>query len=86
MNEDACAMYTYVICSKYRPEQLVFVDESSCDHWISREYGRAVRGHHVTKKTVFVRGKRSYHSRSLVAVDTYSLTDSQFSQHSPSME
>ena len=60
MNEDACVIYMYLICSKYRPEQLVFVDESSCDHRISREYGRAIRGQRATKKTVFVCGKRFY--------------------------
>ena len=62
MNEDARAIYMYLICSKYRPEQLVFVDESSCDRRISRKYGCAVRGQRATKKTVFVRGKRFYSS------------------------
>lgn len=58
MDEDDRAVYMYLMCSRYRPEQLVFVDESSCDRRISRGYGRAVKGQRVTKKTVFVRGKR----------------------------
>lgn len=43
---------------EYHPEQLVFVDESSCDRRLSREYGRASRGSRVMKKTIFVRGRR----------------------------
>jgi len=62
MDEDARAIYMYLICSRYRPEQLVFVDESSCDRRISRGYGRAAKGQTVTKKMVFVRGKRFYNS------------------------
>ena len=54
------AIYMYLICSKYRPEQLVFIDESSCDRRISRKYGCAIRGQRATKKTIFVCGKRFY--------------------------
>jgi hypothetical protein len=62
MDEDARATYMYRMCLRYRPEQLVFVDESSCDRRISRGYGRAAKGQRATKKTVFVRGKRFYNS------------------------
>jgi hypothetical protein len=57
-NEDARAAYMYHMSSEYKPEQLVFVDESACDQRISRGYGRAAVGHRVIKKTVFVHGKR----------------------------
>ena len=57
-NEDVRAVYRFHMAFEYRPEQLVFVDESSCDRRLSREYGRTLRGHRVTKKTVFVCGKR----------------------------
>ena len=57
-SEDARAAYTFHMSFEYCVEQLVFVDESSCDRWLSRMYGHAVRGHRVTRKSVFVRGKR----------------------------
>ena len=57
-SEDARALYRYHMGLEYEPEQLVFVDESACDRRLSRNYGRAVIGHRVTRKTVFVRGKR----------------------------
>ena len=57
-NEDVRASYLFHMSFQYRPEQLVFVDESSCDRRLSRGYGRAVRGRRVMRKTVFVRGKR----------------------------
>jgi hypothetical protein len=57
-DEEDRAAYMYHMSSEYTPEQLVFVDESSCDRRIARGYGRAVAGQRVTRKTVFVRGKR----------------------------
>ena len=55
-SEDARAVFH--MSYEYRPEQLVFVDESSCDRQLSREYGRAARGRRITRKTIFMRGKR----------------------------
>ena len=62
-NEDIRAAYMYNMSFRYWPEQLVFVDESSCDHWISWGYGCAPRGHCVMRKTVFVCGKRYSNTR-----------------------
>ena len=60
---------------EYNAEQLVFVDESACDRRIARGYGRAVAGRRVTRKTVFVRGKR-YSNPNLSNV-TYAMLDIQ---------
>jgi hypothetical protein len=57
-NEDARMAYMYHMNLLYEPEQLVFVDESSCDRRISRGYGRAPAGRRVARNTVFIRGKR----------------------------
>ena len=57
-NEDVCAAHQFHMGFEYHPNQLVFVDESSCDRRLSWEYSRAARGHCVIKKTVFVWGKR----------------------------
>ena len=65
-DEDVRATYMYNMSLEYQPEQLVFVDESSCDRRISRGYGRAVRGRRVTRKTVFVRGRRYCNTNCLV--------------------
>ena len=50
MNEEARAIYMYIICSRYRPEHLVSVNETSCDRRISREYGCITKGRFFTKK------------------------------------
>ena len=58
-DEDTRATYIYNMNFEYQLEQLVFVDESSCNRRISPGYaGRAGRVRCVTRKTVFVRGKR----------------------------
>lgn len=57
-SEDARAAYRFHMGFEYRAEQLVFVDETSCDRRLSRGYGRAARGQRVRRKTVFIRGKR----------------------------
>jgi len=45
--------------SKYSPNQLIFIDESSKDErTLSRHYGYSLRNTHAVEKTVFVRGKR----------------------------
>lgn len=45
--------------TKYTADQLVFVDESSCDRRTSiRNTAWAVRGERAVRKTFFVRGRR----------------------------
>jgi len=43
----------------YTPEQLVFVDETSCDHrTANRGYGWAKEGERASRRSFCVRGKR----------------------------
>ena len=64
MNEDAHAIYMYLICSKYHPEQFVFVDESSCNCWISHKYGCAIRDNAPPRKpsSSMVKGSTAHNS------------------------
>jgi hypothetical protein len=49
----------YKIGSEFRPEQLVFIDETSKDERsLSRAYGYSVKNVKIKKNIVFVRGKR----------------------------
>ncbi len=49
----------YKMGSEFRPEQLVFIDETSKDERsLSRAYGYSVKNVKVQKSIVFVRGKR----------------------------
>ena len=57
-NEDVRDAYRFHMSFEYHPEQLVFVDESSCDRRLARQYGRAMKGRRVTRKTVFFHGRR----------------------------
>ena len=44
---------------QYTPEQLVFVDETSCDRrTANRSYGWAKEGERATRRAFCVRGKR----------------------------
>ena len=49
----------YKIGSEFKPEQLVFIDETSKDERsLSRAYGHSIKNVRVEKSIVFVRGKR----------------------------
>jgi hypothetical protein len=49
----------YKIGSEFKPEQLVFIDETSKDERsLSRAYGYSIKNVKVEKNIVFVRGKR----------------------------
>jgi hypothetical protein len=49
----------YKIGSEFRPEQFVFIDETSKDERsLSRAYGYGLKNMRVEKHVVFVRGKR----------------------------
>lgn len=58
-NADKRAAYLYNIGLFYQPDQLVFVDESSCDHRTTyRNKAWAIRGQRAIRKAFFVRGQR----------------------------
>jgi hypothetical protein len=58
-NADKRAAYLYHIGAFYQPEQLVFVDESSCDRRTTyRKKAWAIRGQRAIRKAFFVRGQR----------------------------
>jgi len=58
-NDHKRAAYLYKIGLLYRPEQLVFVDESSCDRRTTyRKKAWAIRGQRAIRKAFFVRGQR----------------------------
>lgn len=49
----------YKVGSEFKPEQFVFIDETSKDERsLSRAYGYSVKNVKVEKSIVFVRGKR----------------------------
>lgn len=49
----------YKIGSEFRPEQLIFIDETSKDERsLSRAYGYGLKNMRVEKHMVFVRGKK----------------------------
>jgi hypothetical protein len=53
------AAYTFKIGSRYRSEQLVFVDESAADRRTTyRGYAWAFGGNRAVRKAFFVRGRR----------------------------
>jgi len=60
---DKRADYLYKIGLFYLPEQLVFVDESSCDRRTTyRNKAWAIRGQRAVRKAFFVRGQRCGHT------------------------
>lgn len=57
-NADACATFAARI-GDYRPDQLVFVDESAVDRRTTYHgYAWSLKGHQATCKAFFCRGQR----------------------------
>lgn len=57
-NKEKQVLYRVHIGSKYRPDQLVFIDESACDQrTFLRKRAWALQGHQASRKQVFARGK-----------------------------
>ena len=58
-NEEARMAYCTHMGLNYRPEQVVFVDESACDRrTYMRDQAWALEGQRAIWKAFFVRGKR----------------------------
>ncbi|KAF7969177.1 hypothetical protein HWV62_28003 [Athelia sp. TMB] len=58
-SESKRLQYMYHMGSRYEPNQLVFVDESSFDrHTTYRGYAWALKGQRAKRKCFYVRGKR----------------------------
>lgn len=58
-NEDDRAQYKYIIGQHYRPEQLVFTDESSLNQLTTRHsYAWSYIGNRARRRDFFIRGRR----------------------------
>jgi hypothetical protein len=63
------------IGSKYRPDQLIFIDESSKDErTLNRTYGYSNRGCQIKHNVIFLRGKR-YTILPALSLDGYIAVD-----------
>jgi hypothetical protein len=60
MEQNAQARAEFAACiSEYRPDQLVFVDESAVDHRATYcRYAWSLKGHQATCKAFFCHGQR----------------------------
>jgi hypothetical protein len=64
-----------IIGSQYRPDQLIFVDESAKDErTLNRIYGYSNRGCRIQQNTIFLRGKR-YTILPALSLDGYIAVD-----------
>lgn len=63
------------IGSQYKPDQLIFIDESAKDErTLNRVYGYSNRGCRIQKNTIFLRGKR-YTILPALSLDGYIAVD-----------